>query len=54
LTLPRRSRAVSVSTAQERRNIAHCLANMKDLASSVDAMNTNINQIKLLAKLAEG
>lgn len=43
---------MSAQTSEDRRNISDCLANLKDLAKSVDAMHESIDQITLLGRLA--
>jgi methyl-accepting chemotaxis protein len=44
--------AMSAGTAEERRNISACLSNLKDMASSMDAMHESVDQIDLLRRLA--
>ena len=45
---------MGAQTATEQQNISASLANLKDLASSVDAMHESIDQITLLSRLAAG
>lgn len=45
---------MSADTADERRKIAECLTNLKDMARNMDAMRENIDQIALLGRLTAG